>query len=182
LEAAFRIAEDGELLLRGPSLFDRYLGDDAATARAWTTEGWFRSGDLAVVQRGSRGAPASPNPLPPAGGEGFGREGFDFLTRAGDALRLGGFLVSPEEIEAFLLGQRGVTAAQVVARDGRAIAFVIPGAGFDEAALRAACEHSLARFKVPARFVTLEKFPTTEGPNGRKVQRAALREMARDAG
>ncbi|WP_158287913.1 AMP-binding protein [Falsiroseomonas bella] len=158
-EAAFRIAEDGELLLRGPSLFDRYLGDEAATARA-RVEGWFRSGDLAEAQ--------------PEGG-------FGFLTRAGDALRLGGFLVSPEEIESFLLAQPGVTAAQVVALDGRAIAFLIPGAAYDEAALHAACERSLARFKVPARFVTLAEFPTTDGPNGRKVQRAALREMARGA-
>jgi fatty-acyl-CoA synthase len=188
-EAAFRIAEDGALLLRGPSLFDRYLGDEEATARAWSTDGWFRSGDLAAAQRDAREAPPSPNPLPPEGAEGFVREGgegfrsvgFDFVTRAGDALRLGGFLVSPEEIESFLIAQPGVAAAQVVARDGRAIAFVIPGAGFDEAALRAACERSLARFKQPARFVTLQEFPTTDGPNGRKVQRAALREMARGA-
>jgi fatty-acyl-CoA synthase len=157
-EAGFRIAEDGELLLRGPSLFDRYLGDDAATARARTEDGWFRSGDLAAAQPGGRG--------------------FDFATRAGDALRLGGFLVAPEEIESFLLMQLGVTAAQVVAHEGRAVAFVIPSAGYDEAAVMAACAASLARFKVPARIVALAAFPTTDGPNGRKVQRAKLREMA----
>jgi fatty-acyl-CoA synthase len=157
-EAAFGVAGDGELLLRGPSLFDRYLGDEAATARATTPEGWFRSGDLAAPQ--------------PDGG-------FAFQTRAGDALRLGGFLVSPEEIEGFLLAQPGVTAAQVVAAGGRAVAFVIPGPGFDEAAVARACAASLARFKQPARIVALEAFPTTDGPNGRKVQRARLREMAR---
>jgi fatty-acyl-CoA synthase len=157
-EAGFRIEEDGALLLRGPSLFDRYLGDEAATARA-REDGWFRSGDLATAQA-----------------EG----GFGFVTRAGDALRLGGFLVSPEEIEAFLLTRQGVTAAQVVADDGRAVAFVIPGEGFDAEAILAACGAQLARFKVPARIVTLDAFPTTDGPNGRKVQRARLREMARD--
>ncbi|WP_170985161.1 AMP-binding protein [Roseomonas sp. AR75] len=194
-EAAFRVASDGELLLRGPSLFDRYLGDEAATQRAWTADGWFRSGDLASVQGdpdGSHaGVPPSPNPLPPVGGEGFagaGGErfravggdggGFDFRTRAGDALRLGGFLVAPEEIEAFLDDQPGVMAAQVVAQDGQAVAFVIPGAGYDEAALRAACRAELAHFKVPRRFVTLAEFPTTDGPNGRKIQRSRLREMA----
>jgi fatty-acyl-CoA synthase len=157
-EARFRIAEDGELLLRGPSLFDRYLGDEAATVRARTDDGWFRSGDLAVAQPEGRG--------------------FDFATRAGDALRLGGFLVAPEEIESFLLAQPGVTAAQVVAHEGRAVGFVIPGAGYDEAAVRAACAAKLARFKVPARLVALADFPTTDGPNGRKVQRAKLRAMA----
>jgi fatty-acyl-CoA synthase len=156
-EAAFRIAEDGTLLLRGPSLFDRYLGDAEATARARTADGWFVSGDLATAQ--------------PDGG-------FAFATRAGDALRLGGFLVAPEEIEAFLLAQPGVMAAQVVAHEGRAVAFVIAGDGYDEAAVMAACTARLARFKVPARIVALEAFPMVDGPNGRKVQRAKLREMA----
>ena len=151
-EAGFAIAPDGELLLRGPSLFDRYLGDKEATARARTADGWFRSGDLAARQ-------------PDAAG-------FDFQTRAGDALRLGGFLVSPEEIEAFLLAQPGVIAAQVVAVEGRAVAFVIPGTQYDAEATLAACAAQLARFKVPSRIMTLPSFPTTDGPNGRKVQRA----------
>jgi fatty-acyl-CoA synthase len=157
-EAGFRIAADGELLLRGPSLFDSYLGDPAATARARDADGWFRSGDLATAQPDGRG--------------------FDFATRAGDALRLGGFLVAPEEIEAFLLTQPGIRAAQVVAHEGRAVAFVIAGDGFEEAATLAACARDLARFKLPARIVALDDFPTTDGPNGRKVQRAKLREMA----
>ncbi len=157
-DAGFRIAADGELLLRGPSLFDSYLGDPAATARARDADGWFRSGDLATAQ--------------PDG------SGFDFATRAGDALRLGGFLVAPEEIEAFLLTQPGIRAAQVVAHEGRAVAFVIAGQGFDEAATLAACAQSLARFKLPARIVALDAFPTTDGPNGRKVQRAKLRALA----
>jgi fatty-acyl-CoA synthase len=157
-EAGFRIAADGELLLRGPSLFDSYLGDPAATARARDADGWFRSGDLATAQPDGRG--------------------FDFATRAGDALRLGGFLVAPEEIEAFLLTQPGIRAAQVVAHEGRAVAFVIAGDGFEEAATLAACARDLARFKLPARIVALEAFPTTDGPNGQKIQRAKLREMA----
>jgi fatty-acyl-CoA synthase len=36
----------------------------------------------------------------------------------------------------------------------------------------------LARFKVPARFVAVEAFPTVDGPNGPKVQRVRLRAMA----
>jgi fatty-acyl-CoA synthase len=157
-EAGFRVAEDGALLLRGPSLFAEYLGDAEATARARTADGWFRSGDLATAQADG--------------------QGFDFVTRAGDALRLGGFLVAPEEIESFLLAQPGIRAAQVVAHEGRAVAFVIPGEGYDEGTVMAACAAQLARFKLPQRIVALEEFPTTDGPNGRKVQRAKLREMA----
>ncbi|MGG5808857.1 AMP-binding protein [Falsiroseomonas sp. CW058] len=157
-EAAASLSAEGELLLRGPSLFDRYLGNEAATARAWTEDGWFRSGDLATLHPDGRG--------------------FDFATRAGDALRLGGFLVAPEEIEGFLQAQPGVGAAQVVAAGGRAVAFVIPAEGFDPDRLLADCAAQLARFKVPARIIPLEAFPFTDGPNGRKVQRARLREMA----
>jgi fatty-acyl-CoA synthase len=153
-EAAFRIDEDGRLHLRGPSLFDRYLGDTAATARAWN-DGWFDTGDIATA----RGA------------------GFGFVTRQGDVLRLGGFLVAPEEIEGFLLAQPGVAAAQVVEHAGQPVAFVIPGAGFDAAALLASTQR-LARFKQPARIVPLDAFPVADGPNGPKIQRAQLRRMA----
>jgi fatty-acyl-CoA synthase len=156
-EARWRIAEDGELLLRGPSLFDSYLGNPEATAQARTADGWFRSGDLAEPQPGG---------------------GFGFRTRRGDALRIGGFLVSPEEIEGFLQSQPEVVAAQVVEVGGKPVAFIIPGPGYDEAALMAHAKTNLARFKVPARIVVLERFPVVDGPNGPKIQRARLREMA----
>jgi fatty-acyl-CoA synthase len=68
-----------------------------------------------------------------------------------------------------------------VGADGlTAVAFVTlrPGAAFDEVALRQFCTAGLARFKVPARCVALDAFPTTASANGTKVQRAKLREMA----
>ncbi len=43
--SAVRIAEDGEVLVRGEHLFTRYWNDEAATAGAMT-DGWFRTGDL----------------------------------------------------------------------------------------------------------------------------------------
>jgi fatty-acyl-CoA synthase len=62
--------------------------------------------------------------------------------------------------------------------EGRAGAFIIPGPGFDAEGLGAACAAQLARFKMPARIMPLTEFPTTDGPNGRKVQCAKWREMA----
>ncbi|MBM3531199.1 MAG: hypothetical protein FJX62_24255 [Alphaproteobacteria bacterium] len=53
-----------------------------------------------------------------------------------------------------------------------------PGGSFDEAALIARCKASLAGFKVPARVFCLDAFPSTAGPNGTKVQRHRLRDMA----
>ena len=41
-----RLAEDGEILARGPNVFAGYHKDPAATAAAFTDDGWFRTGDI----------------------------------------------------------------------------------------------------------------------------------------
>jgi fatty-acyl-CoA synthase len=150
------------LLLRAPSLFDGYLDDPQATARAFTADGYFRSGDLA-----RRVEP-----------------GFVYKTRLGDGLRLGGFLNNPEEIESFLQTLPGVAEAQVVAVENGAervaFAFIVAGRQCEpnETELLSACRSALAAYKRPVRIVTLQAFPTTDSPNGVKIQRAKLREMA----
>ena len=48
----FRIAADGEILLRGPSVFASYHGNREATAEAFNAEGWFATGDVGVVEDG----------------------------------------------------------------------------------------------------------------------------------
>jgi fatty-acyl-CoA synthase len=153
----------GELWIDAPSRFVEYLEDAPATERAIDVDGMFRTGDLARLD----GA------------------GFVYEARIGDAMRLGGFLVSPEEIEAVIQAQPGVGAVQVVAAsrgvaDPVPVAFVQPAAGAEvnEAGLRARCLEQLARFKVPERFVVVDSFPTVDSPNGLKVQKVRLREMA----
>jgi fatty-acyl-CoA synthase len=153
---------DGELCLKAPSLFAGYLGNEEATRKAFWPDGMFRTGDLAALV-----AP-----------------GFIYRMRLGDGLRLGGFLVAPEEIEGFLQTQPGVAGAQVVAaeREGARVVFAFvtakPEEWPDERQIIAACKTSLARYKVPVRVVTLDAFPVTESPNGVKIQRAKLRDMA----
>ncbi|HYF06985.1 MAG TPA: AMP-binding protein [Acetobacteraceae bacterium] len=153
----------GLLELRGPSLMAGYLEDEAATRAAFTEDGWLRTGDLAYT-------------LPDGS--------FRYVARAGDALRLGGFLTSPAEIEAHIERHPAVAGVQVVGATSAtrpcAVAFVLlhPGAAFDEAAMRSWCAEGLARYKVPARIVPLEEFPVTRSGNGTKIQRAALRRMA----
>jgi fatty-acyl-CoA synthase len=153
----------GELEIMGPSLMAGYLDDPEATRAALTEDGFFRTGDLGYTDQDG---------------------GFVFLSRMGDVLRLGGFLVSPDEIEGHLLDHAAINGAQVVGvsapRGPRAVAFVTikPGARFDEEELRAHCREGLANYKVPERIVALEEFPTTPSPNGPKIQRARLREMA----
>lgn len=154
--------EHGEIELKGPSLLREYYGNPEATREAFH-DGWFRTGDLGYLD---------------------GPRRFCYVTRIGDVLRLGGFLTSPQEIEAVLEEHPAVDGAQVVGanfeREPGAVAFIVPadGAAFDEEALRAWCRARLAGYKVPRRFVAIDAFPTTASANGTKIQRAKLRAMA----
>lgn len=153
----------GLLEFRAPSNFIGYLHNAEATARAIDADGWFSSGDIGHLR---------------ADGS------FAYLTRAGDAIRLGGYLTSPAEIEEVLQAQPGVAAAQVVAIDidgkARAVAFVIagPGAAPDTVAVVGAVRSRLAAYKVPARLWWVESYPVVHSANGTKIQRNRLREMA----
>ncbi len=154
----------GELYFKGPSLFREYLGDEAATKAALGTDGFVRSGDLGHIK--------------PDGG-------IVFEARMGDSLRLGGFLVNPTEIDAWILGFSGITASETVGVEThqglRAASFVIATDGpIDDAALLAHCRQGLAKFKVPVAIFQVAAFPTSLGPNGEKIQRAKLRDMARE--
>lgn len=162
--AAVATGQPGALQIRSDNLMVDYDGDPDATAAAFTADGWFRTGDLARLD---------------------GDGGFTFLGRQGDVLRLGGFLVSPIEIEARILELPGIAAAQVVERatrkGNRPVAFVVlrPGFELDEAAVIDHCRAGMAPFKAPVRVAAVEAFPTAQGPNGLKIQRARLRELAR---
>jgi acyl-CoA synthetase (AMP-forming)/AMP-acid ligase II len=128
-----------------------------------TLDGWFRTGDLAY----SDGA------------------GFVFLSRMKDSLRLRGYLVDPTEIEFFLTTHSCVSAAQVVGihREGRgdvAVAFVLPrdGSASSEEELISYCVKGISNYKVPSRIVFVDQFPEISGPNGVKIQKNKLRELA----
>ncbi len=155
--------QPGALECAGPSLMVGYYGNEAATAQAMTADGYVRTGDLAELD---------------------GRGGFTFLSRMGDVLRLSGFLVNPLEIETHIQKLPAIADCQTIAvprPDGvRAVSFVIlkPGAALDEAATIDHCRRGLANYKVPLRVFAVDDFPKTPSPNGFKIQRGKLREMA----
>ncbi|WP_417516065.1 AMP-binding protein [Minwuia sp.] len=156
------VGEPGELELKGPSLMMAYFRNPEATSKAMTDDGFIRTGDLAQLTDDG---------------------GFHYLSRMGDVLRLGGFLVAPAEIEARVLEHPSVADVQVVGVTvggrNRAVAFVLPeGADFDEQAVVEHCQTGLAKYKVPARIVALDAFPVTQSANGVKIQKAKLRQMA----
>lgn len=155
--------EQGELQLRGYNVMKGYLNNPASTADAFTSDGWLKTGDLAYAK---------------------GNE-FFYLARLKDSLRLKGYLVDPTEVEDFLCKHPGVAAAQVVGvhQDGEgdvAVAFVRPSAQpAAESDLIAYCKSGIAGYKVPRRIVPLEEFPQSNGPNGIKILKNVLREMAK---
>jgi fatty-acyl-CoA synthase len=151
----------GEIEISAPSRFLGYFNNPGATRDAITADGFFRTGDIGRLRDGS----------------------FVYETRAGDAMRLGGFLVAPGEIEDELKSCAGVADAQVVAVDlkgqARCVAFVIPaGTSPEQETLVARLRERLAGYKVPARIYVVDAFPVTDSANGVKFQRARLRTMA----
>ncbi len=49
-----RISSSGELLLRGPVVFEKYYNNESASASAFTTDGYFRTGDIGYLDENGR--------------------------------------------------------------------------------------------------------------------------------
>lgn len=154
----------GEIEIFSPTLFKGYFNNAEATASAFTPDGYFKTGDLGYLRDDAS---------------------FVYLSRMGDTMRLGGFLVDPSEIEHALAEQAGIESAQVVGVEIngqlRPVAFATtkPGQPAPDAdSVRAQLAQQLAAFKVPVHVWFIEAFPATQSANGLKFQRAKLRDMA----
>lgn len=134
--------ETGEIVVRGPEIFDGYENDDDAN-RAAFRDGWFRTGDIGRIDR----------------------DGFVYLLgRQADIINRGGMKVAPSEVEAALAGHPKVIEAAV-------FAIVHPTLGQDLAAavvlrdpisegeLRRFLRAGLAAFKIPTRIVDVAQLP-----------------------
>ena len=135
--------ENGGVLVRGPNVFAGYWRRPDATAAAFTSDGFFRTGDLASVSD-----------------DGY----YTLLGRKSDLIISGGFNIYPREIEELLLEQEGVQEAAVVSahddvRGEVPVAYIV--GAFDAAVLERVCREQLASFKVPRRFVRVDAIPRT---------------------
>jgi len=151
--------ETGEMQVRGPLLFDGYFDDPDATAAAFTSDGWFRTGDVAVRDTA-----------------GF----YTIVGRVKDVIRTGGETVAPTEVELALVDHPAIADVAIVgipdAHWGEVVCAVVVvregEAAPDVDDLRAHLGGRLARFKHPRRVVTLDRIPRT--PATGQVQRRLL--------
>jgi acyl-CoA synthetase (AMP-forming)/AMP-acid ligase II len=151
----------GEVLVRGFNVMTEYFRAPEATAAAIDSDGWLSTGDVGIL-----------NP------DGYLR----IVDRKKDILIVGGFNVSPAEVESIILRRGDVAQAAVVGvADDRlgevGVAFVVatPGAALDTGLLIGWCRENMANYKVPRYVHALEQLPTN--PSG-KILKPTLREQA----
>jgi long-chain acyl-CoA synthetase len=152
------VSDAGELLVRGPNVFQGYLNDPDTTARVIDADGWLHTGDMAVVDD----------------------DGFLFLVdRAKDLIIVSGFNVYPAEVERILVTHPSVEEAGVVGvphpHSGEAVkAFVVAAEDrtVEEDELIEWCATELARYKCPTKVDVVDEIP--RGLGG-KVLRRELR-------
>lgn len=151
------VGDSGEIWLKGSSMCRTYSASGELEAPR-ASGGWYETGDVGVF-------------------DGEGR--LCVIDRIKDVVIVGGFNVSPAEVESVLLKHPGVSHAAVIGeaddRSGeRIVAFVRPNAPGSATTddLTAHCRRQLARYKIPARFELRDELPMTDSG---KILRRLLR-------
>jgi malonyl-CoA/methylmalonyl-CoA synthetase len=152
--------EAGEILVRGPQVFEGYWRRPDATKEALTADGWFRTGDLGR--------------LDPEDGS------LEITGRSKELIISGGLNVYPREVEAALedhpaVGRVAVAGVPSERWGEEVVAFVVPAGDLDADALIAHCRQRLSAYKCPKRVVALDDLPVNRMG---KVRRDVLADMA----
>ncbi len=154
---------EGEIQVRGPTVFAGYFGDTAAT-RAAFDQGWLRTGDFGQLADDGR---------------------LRVLDRRSDLIVSGGENIYPAVVEAALLEHEDVAEAAVWRRADadlgqRVVAWVVPraGAGATATALQQHCRARLADYQVPREVVFTQSLPRNALG---KLMRSQLDRAARGA-
>jgi long-chain acyl-CoA synthetase len=150
------VGDPGEILVKGPNVFQGYWNDADATNACIDADGWLHTGDIALVDD----------------------EGFLFLVdRAKDLIIVSGFNVFPAEVEEVLLELDGVAECAVVGvphpHTGEAVkAFVVvePGRAVEEDAVIEFAAQHLARYKCPQKVNFVDELP--QNLSGKVLKRA----------
>jgi malonyl-CoA/methylmalonyl-CoA synthetase len=149
--------EPGEIQVRGPTVFLEYWERPEDTRAAFTDDGWFRTGDTAVIEAGR----------------------YRILGRSSvDILKSGGEKISALEVEEVLLGHEAISEAAVVGIDDpewgqRVVAVVVAKQPVDADELRKWARGILAPHKVPKDFHFTDALP--RNPLGKTMKPEVVR-------
>ncbi|MSP96086.1 MAG: fatty-acid--CoA ligase [Betaproteobacteria bacterium] len=159
-----RISDENEIQVRGWSIMRGYCNDLDATARAFTADGWLRTGDLGELTADGR---------------------LRMVGRLKDVFRVGGENVAPAEVEEVLLGHPAIETAQVIgvpdARLGEVpCAYVTLKSGHcvSEEEIVSFVKSKAANFRVPRYLKIVPDFESLGMTASGKVQKTKLRERA----
>lgn len=142
------IGDEGELQVRGASVFTGYFGNPDATSEAFTDDGWFRSGDVAFMDADGN---------------------ITLSGRVKDVINRGGVKYNPQEIEQKIEAMQAVQQCAIApvedARLGeRACCYVVAAPGAT-VTLDEICEHLLAlgvaKYKLPEQLELRGNMPMT---------------------
>ena len=154
-----RIADDGEILIRTVTNFAGYYKDEAATREILDDEGWLHSGDIGHLDEAGN---------------------LKITDRLKDMFIVGGFNVSPAEVEQVLARHPLVSEVAVVGvpderlgEVGKAFVVARPGAGVEPDEVVAFCRERMANYKVPRSVEVVDTLPRNASG---KVLKFALRD------
>jgi acyl-CoA synthetase (AMP-forming)/AMP-acid ligase II len=155
-----KIADSGEILLRGPNVMIGYLNDAAATEEAIDPDGWLHTGDVGILDD---------------------RGHLTITDRLKDMYVCGGFNVYPAEVEQALARLDGVAESAVIGVPDRRLgevgkAFIVSSRPLSTEDVIEHCRAMVANYKVPRQVEFRAELP--RNPSG-KVLKRLLREEAR---
>lgn len=136
--------EQGEIQVKGPAVFLEYWHKETATLEAFTNDGWFKTGDIAILNKGAYKI--------------LGRDSVDII-------KSGGYKISALEIEDALRNYPGVSDCAVVGLADDAwgeivTAFIISrGTKINEKALSGWLKEQLPAYKIPRKYVPVKELP-----------------------
>lgn len=137
--------DEGEIQARGRWLMRGYFGHPEATTAAYTADGWFRTGDVAICR--------------PDGN-------WRLVGRMKEMYKSGGYNIYPREVEIAIEEHGGVAMAAVIGvpdplyhEVGHAFVQPMPGAQLEESELASWCRSRIANYKVPKRFTIVNELP-----------------------
>jgi malonyl-CoA/methylmalonyl-CoA synthetase len=134
----------GEIQVKGPNIFKLYWNRKEESKNSFSSDGWFKTGDLGVVEKGY----------------------YKILGRiSSDIIKSGGYKISAIEIEERIRKEPSIIDAAVVGLEDEewgeivAVCIITDNKSFDIELVKKNLREDLSSYKIPRRYLLLEDFP-----------------------